>query len=76
MLKNNQIDAVVCDEKVAQGFVDTSDKLVILSEKLAEDNLCITVKQGHTYIQRALNKAISEFVASGESDNLKTKWGL
>lgn len=76
MLKNNQIDAVVCDEKVAQGFVDTSDKLVILSEKLAEDNLCITVKTGHTFILQALNRAISEFVSSGESDNLKSKWGL
>ena len=76
MLKNNQIDAVVCDEKVAQGFVDTSDKLMILGEKLAEDNLCITVKQGHTFILEALNAAISEFVSSGESDNLKNKWGL
>jgi len=76
MLKNNQIDAVVCDEKVAQGFVDTSDKLVILSEKLAEDNLCITVKKGNTFILEALNAAVKEFVSSGESDQLKTKWGL
>ena len=76
MLKNNQIDAVVCDEKVAQGFVDTSDKLMILSEKLAEDNLCITVKKGNTYILEALNAAVKEFVSSGESDQLKTKWGL
>ncbi|MBQ3384461.1 MAG: transporter substrate-binding domain-containing protein [Erysipelotrichaceae bacterium] len=76
MLKNNQIDAVVCDEKVAQGFVDTSDKLVILNEKLAEDNLCITVKKGNTFILEALNAAVKEFVSSGESDQLKTKWGL
>ncbi|MBQ4253540.1 MAG: transporter substrate-binding domain-containing protein [Erysipelotrichaceae bacterium] len=76
MLKTNQIDAVVCDEKVAEGFVSTSENLTILSEKLAEDNLCITVKKGNTFILEALNKAIEEFVSSGESDNLKEIWGL
>ena len=76
MLKNDQIDAVVCDEKVAEGFVTTSSNLVILSEKLAEDNLCITVKEGNTFILEALNKAVEEFISSGESDQLKEKWGL
>jgi len=76
MLKNDQIDAVVCDEKVAEGFVSTSSNLVILSEKLAEDNLCITVKEGNTFILEALNKAVEEFISSGESDQLKEKWGL
>lgn len=76
MLKNNQIDAVVCDEKVAEGFLTGNDSLMILNEKLAEDNLCITVKEGHTFILEALNKAIKEFVESGESDALKVKWGL
>ena len=76
MLKNDQIDAVVCDEKVAEGFVNSSDNLVILSEKLAEDNLCITVKEGNTFILEALNKAVEEFISSGESDLLKEKWGL
>ena len=76
MLKNDQIDAVVCDEKVAEGFVSTSSNLVILSEKLAEDNLCITVKEGNTFILEALNKAVEEFTSSGESDKLKEKWGL
>ena len=76
MLKNNQIDAVVCDEKVAEGFVSTSDSLVILEEKLAEDNLCITVKEGNTFILEALNAAVKEFVESGESDALKEQWGL
>ena len=47
-----------------------------LEEKLAEDNLCITVKKGNTYILEALNAAVKEFVSSGESDQLKTKWGL
>ena len=76
MLKNDQIDAVVCDEKVAEGFVSTSSNLVILSEKLAEDNLCITVKEGNTFILEALNKAVEEFISSGESEQLKGKWGL
>ncbi len=76
MLKNNQIDAVVCDQKVAEGFVNTADNLVILEEKLAEDNLCITVKKGNTFILEALNKAVGQFVSSGESDALKEKWGL
>ena len=76
MLKNNQIDAVVCDAKVAEGFVNNSTNLTILEEKLAEDNLCITVKEGNTFILDALNAAIKDFVESGESDALKEKWGL
>ncbi len=76
MLKNYQIDAVVCDEKVAEGFVANNSSLKILDEKLAEDNLCITVKEGNTYILEALNTAIKSFVESGESDALKEKWGL
>ena len=76
MLKNNQIDAVVCDEKVAEGFLAGNDSLKILDEKLAEDNLCITVKEGHTFILEALNTAIKDFVDSGESDALKEKWSL
>ena len=76
MLKNDQIDAVVCDEKVAEGFVSTSNSLVILQEKLAEDNLCITVKEGNNFILEALNKAVEEFISSGESEQLKEKWGL
>ena len=76
MLKNNQIDAVVCDQKVAEGFVSTNSSLKVLDEKLAEDNLCITVKEGNTYILEALNTAIKSFVENGESDALKEKWGL
>ena len=76
MLKNNQIDAVICDQKVAENFVANSSNLTILDEKLAEDNLCITVKTGNTKTLEALNAAVAEFVSSGESDALKEKWGL
>ncbi|MBR6958665.1 MAG: amino acid ABC transporter substrate-binding protein [Erysipelotrichaceae bacterium] len=76
LLKAGQIDAVVCDEKVAEGFVTANSNLTILAEKLAEDNLCITVKKGNTHILEALNAAVKEFVSSGQSDALKEKWGL
>ena len=76
LLKNNQIDAVVCDQKVAENFVSAGSALKILDEKLAEDNLCITVKTGNTFTLEALNKAVKDFVSSGESDQLKEKWGL
>ena len=76
MLKNNQIDAIICDQKVAENFVANSSNLTILDEKLAEDNLCITVKTGNTKTLEALNAAVAEFVSSGESDALKEKWGL
>lgn len=76
MLRTNQIDAVVCDEVVAQGYADNSSDFRILDKKLVEDNLCITVAKGHQAIVDALNAAIKEFVDSGESDALKKQWGL
>jgi ABC-type amino acid transport substrate-binding protein len=75
-LRVNQIDAVVCDATVAQGYVDSSDDFMILGDPLTEDNLCITVKKGNTNLQAALNTAIAEFKSSGTSDAYKETWGL
>ncbi len=76
MLRVGQIDAVVCDETVAEGFVDNNSEFVILDEHVVDDELCVTVAKGNTNLQAALNDAIAEFIDSGAADELKEKWGL
>lgn len=76
LLRAGQIDAVVCDAKVGQGYADSGSDFVVLEEILAEDNLCVTVKEGNTALLAALNKAIAEFISSGTSDQYKADWGL
>lgn len=75
LLRVGQVDAVVCDQKVGEGYVNSGDDFVII-DTLAEDNLCITVKTGNTNIQSALNTAIAEFISSGTSDEYKANWDL
>ena len=76
LLRANQIDAVVCDITVAEGYVKSSSDFKILDEKLSEDNLCITVAQGNNFIVEELNKAIDKFMNSTLPDELKVKWGI
>lgn len=76
LLKANQVDAVVADQKVGESFATNNDELKILDETLAEDNLCITVKKGNDLLLAELNKAVEEFVSSGTSEEYKEKWGL
>lgn len=76
MLRVNQIDAIVCDAKVGEGYAESNEEFTILEEPLVEDNLCITVKEGNTKLLEALNVAIEEFMSSGTSDEYKEVWGL
>ena len=75
LLRVNQIDAVVCDKTVGEGYVNSGDDLMIL-DTLVEEDLCITVKKGNTNILNALNEAIGEFISSGTSDEYKATWDL
>lgn len=76
MLRVNQIDAVVCDAKVGEGYAESDDTFMVLDEPLVEDNLCVIVKEGNTNLLDALNEAIAEFKDSGTSDAYKEVWGL
>ncbi len=76
LLRAGQIDAVVCDAKVGEGYAQSSSDFEVLKQVLAEDNLCITVKEGNTALLDALNKAVAEFMSSGTSDQYKENWGL
>lgn len=76
LLRAGQIDAVVCDAKVGEGYAQSSGDFAVLEQVLAEDNLCVTVKEGNTALLEALNKVIAEFMSSGTSDQYKENWGL
>ena len=76
LLRVNQIDAVVCDETVALGYVRSSDDFRILSEYLTEDKLCITVAEGNQNILAAINNAISQYNATSMPDQIREKWGI
>ena len=57
-------------------YAQSSGDFAVLEQVLAEDNLCVTVKEGNTALLEALNKVIAEFMSSGTSDQYKENWGL
>ena len=75
LLRANQIDAVVCDITVAEGYVNSSSDFKII-DVLSEEELCITVAKGNNYIVEALNNALSQFLNSDLPEQLKEKWGI
>lgn len=74
MVRTGQCDAIVADSTVAQTYVDSGNFKII--DTLTSDELCVTVKEGNDVLVEAVNKAIDQFMASGEYENLREKWGV
>ena len=74
MVRTGQCDAIVADGTVAQTYVDSGNFKII--DTLTSDELCVTVKEGNDVLVEAVNKAIDQFMASGEYENLREKWGV
>ena len=74
MVRTGQCDAIVADSTVAQTYVDSGSFKII--DTLTSDELCVTIKEGNDVLVEAVNKAIDQFKASGEYENLREKWGV
>lgn len=74
-LENGTLDAIVCDEAVADKYV-AEKGFVKLDEALVDEEMKMIVNTDHQLLADELNKAIQEFMASDAYTELKEKWGV
>lgn len=74
-LEAGQIDAVVCDEAVADNFVREKG-FVKLAETLVDEDMSVIIENGNGLLAEIINEAITEFINSDKYAELKTKWQL
>lgn len=65
MLRNGQIDAVVCDRAVATNY-DKQDDFRMLEAPIIEEENSMIIKKGNDMLGEALNAAIEKYMASDE----------
>ncbi len=74
-LMNGQINAVVCDNPVALGYVGKNlDKLKIIGDVFTDENYGIAVAKGKTDLLAKLNAGIKAVIAEGLIAQLSDKW--
>jgi len=74
-LKSGAVDAVICDEPVADNYAATGD-YKILDGKLLEETNHIIAKEGNTELMEAVNAALAAFKESEDYTAMKEKYGL
>lgn len=74
ILKNDGLDAIVCDEAVGLNYESTGEFTVI--DQLVNEDVSAIVDKSNTLINDALNKAIAQFVESEAYTTLKAEYGL
>ena len=67
-LKAGRINAVVVDESPAEIFVRRNDDLMILEERLTDEEYAIAVRKGDKELVEAINRAIQDLKDSGRYD--------
>ncbi|MCX5914242.1 MAG: basic amino acid ABC transporter substrate-binding protein [Deltaproteobacteria bacterium] len=74
-LMNGQINAVVCDNPVALGYVGKNPTtLKIVGEAFTDENYGIAVAKGKTDILAKLNAGIAAIIKEGLIQTLSAKW--
>ena len=74
-LEEGQIDAVVCDEAVADNYVREKG-FVKLEDILVDEENSIIIENANTILAQVISDAIAEFVGSDKYQELKEKWNL
>ncbi len=65
-LQNGEVDAVVVDSTVADGYINSSDAFKIVYEDKSEpEQFGIAMAKDNTGLQEAINKALAELEAEG-----------
>lgn len=75
MLRVNQIDAIVCDKAVAEGYEKSSKDFKVI-ETLIDESASVIVAKGHDALLKEVNSAVEQFKKSDSYKQLLTKWGL
>jgi polar amino acid transport system substrate-binding protein len=73
-LMANQIDAVICDNPVAYGWVAKYDTLKTVGEVLSSEQYGIAVAKGKEELLEKINTALDALLAEGIIDQLTEKW--
>lgn len=73
-LKQGKIDAVIIDQATAKAFLEKSEGLKILDEKMSEEEYAIAVKKGNTELKEQINGAIEDLKAEGKLDEIIAKY--
>lgn len=74
-LMNGQIDAIICDSPVAQGYVSrNADKLKVVGDMLTSENYGVAVAKGKTDLVNKINAGIAAIKAEGLINELSAKW--
>lgn len=69
-----KIDAVVIDEATAKAFAANTQGIIILDEKMSDEEYAIAVKKGNTELVTKMNAAIKELKAEGKLDEIVAKY--
>jgi polar amino acid transport system substrate-binding protein len=73
-LMTNVIDAVICDNPVAYGYVAKYDTLKNVGEVMSSEEYGIAVKKGEEELLEKINTALDELLDEGIIEELTTKW--
>ena len=74
-LLNGQIDAVICDTPIADGYVKkNASTLKIVGEALTTENYGIAVSKGNEALLAKINEGLAAVKADGTYDALVQKW--
>lgn len=74
-LLNGQIDAVVCDNPVAMGYVaKNSDKLKTAGKAFTDESYGIAVAKGNEDLLKKINAGLKAVLADGIIKQLEDKW--
>ncbi len=70
----HQIDAVICDDPVAYGYVEKYDILKTVGEVLTHEEYGIAVPKGKEELLDKINTALEELLDEGIIEELTAKW--
>jgi len=73
-LMNRQIDAVICDNPVAYGYVARYNTLKTVGEVMSSEQYGIAVPKGKEELLDKINTALDALLAEGIIDQLTEKW--
>lgn len=73
-LRLGRIDAVVVDLPVANAYLKSIPGLKISSDRMSEEEYGIAVKKGNADLLAKINDGLAKIRASGEYDEITSKW--
>jgi len=74
-LMNGQIDAVICDTPIAEGYVNTNpNALKLVGSSLTSESYGIAVAKGKNDLLNKINAGLAKVKAAGKIEELVQKW--